>query len=114
MSSKILARRPAPGAAERRAISRLSNTPLRCEPGSAATTPAPEVEPGKPERKKEKEDDDRKHPLIDGLLKELPEPQSEVWRSDYARVEGNSSCGVTQSESGTKVNSVPQRAHWAK
>ncbi len=49
--------------------------------GSAAATPAPDVEPEKPDKKKEKEDDDRKHPLIEGLLKELPEPQSE-WTTE--------------------------------
>jgi hypothetical protein len=49
--------------------------------GSAAATPAPDVEPEKSEKKKEKEDDDRKHPLIEGLLKELPEPQSE-WTTE--------------------------------
>ena len=49
--------------------------------GSAAATPATEVEPEKPDKKKEKENDERKHPLIEGLLKELPEPQSE-WTTE--------------------------------
>jgi len=47
---------------------------------STAATPAPEVEP-EPE-KKEKKDDDRKYaPLIEGLLEELPPPQSE-WTTE--------------------------------
>jgi len=49
---------------------------------SAAAVPAvePEVEPDK-KKKKQEEDEGRKHPLIEGLLKELPEPQSE-WNSE--------------------------------
>lgn len=54
---------------------------------SAAPAPAvePEVEPDK-KKKKEKEDDDapRLHPLIEGLLKELPEPKTE-WPLDDRR-----------------------------
>ena len=34
----------------------------------------------KPEKKKEK-DDDRRHPLIEGLMNEIPEPQSE-WTAE--------------------------------
>jgi hypothetical protein len=48
---------------------------------SAAPVVAPEIEPEKPGKTKEKEDDDRKHPLIEGLLKELPTPQSE-WTTE--------------------------------
>lgn len=50
--------------------------------GSAAATPAPDPEPD-PDRKKKKQEEDegRKHPLIEGLLKELPEPQTE-WNSE--------------------------------
>jgi hypothetical protein len=54
---------------------------------SAAPAPAvePQVEPDK-KTKKEKEDDDapRLHPLIEGLLKELPEPKTE-WPLDDRR-----------------------------
>jgi hypothetical protein len=49
--------------------------------GSAAATPAPEVEPEKPDKKKEKQDDDPRHPLIEGLIKELPQPQAE-WTTE--------------------------------
>lgn len=48
---------------------------------SAAATPAPEGEPDHAEKKKEKEHEHRRHPLIEGLLKELPEPQSE-WTTE--------------------------------
>ncbi len=49
---------------------------------SAAVTPAPEpeIEPEK-KKKKEEEDTPRRHPLIEGLLKELPEPQTE-WTTE--------------------------------
>lgn len=49
--------------------------------GSAAA-PAAEQEV-EPEKKKKKEEDDapRRHPLIEGLLKELPEPQTE-WTTE--------------------------------
>ena len=42
-----------------------------------------EPEPETTEKKKKREDDDapRRHPLIEGLLKELPEPQSE-WTTE--------------------------------
>jgi len=52
---------------------------------SAGAAPAPEPEP-EPDKKKKKEEDGppRRHPLIEGLLKELPEPQSE-WTSDDRR-----------------------------
>lgn len=50
---------------------------------SAAASPAPEMEPDKSEKEKNREDEDqdRKHPLIEGLLKELPKPQSE-WTTE--------------------------------
>ncbi len=50
---------------------------------SAAAVPAMEPEPETTEKKKKREDDDapRRHPLIEGLLKELPEPQSE-WTTE--------------------------------
>jgi len=48
---------------------------------SAASTPTPEVDPDQTEKKKEKDEDDRKHPLIEGLIKELPQPQSE-WTTE--------------------------------
>jgi hypothetical protein len=50
---------------------------------SAATTPAVEPEPDTSEKKKKREDDDtdRRHPLIEGLLKELPLPQAE-WTTE--------------------------------
>jgi len=49
---------------------------------SAAATPAPKEE-SEPDRKKKKEEDEggRRHPLIQGLLKELPEPQTE-WTTE--------------------------------
>jgi hypothetical protein len=49
---------------------------------SAAAVPIAEPEP-EPDKKKKKEDDseDHRHPLIEGLLKELPLPQSE-WTSE--------------------------------
>jgi hypothetical protein len=49
--------------------------------GSAAASPAPQVNSDKNDEKKEKEEGDRKHPLVEGLIKELPEPQSE-WALD--------------------------------
>ena len=49
--------------------------------GSAAATPAPQVDPDQTEKKKEKEDEERKHPLIEGLIRELPKPQSE-WTTE--------------------------------
>jgi hypothetical protein len=48
---------------------------------SAAATPAPENESEKPAKNKEKPDDDRKHPLIEGLLQELPPSKSE-WTTE--------------------------------
>lgn len=50
---------------------------------ASATAPAAEVEPDTSEKKKKREDEDdgRRHPLIEGLLKELPEPQSE-WTTE--------------------------------
>jgi hypothetical protein len=49
---------------------------------SAAATPAPEPESGDEKKKKEKEEhEERRHPLIEGLLKELPEPQTE-WTTE--------------------------------
>jgi hypothetical protein len=48
---------------------------------SAAATPAPEVEPEKTDKKKEKTEDERKHPLIEGLLQELPPSKSE-WSTE--------------------------------
>ncbi len=50
---------------------------------SAAAVPAVEPDPDPSEKKKKREDDhtDRRHPLIEGLLKELPEPQSE-WTTE--------------------------------
>ena len=45
---------------------------------SAAAVPAPAIQPEpEPERKKEENDSPRLHPLIEGLLKELPEPKTE-------------------------------------
>ncbi len=49
--------------------------------GSAASTPAPEVDKEKPAKEKEKDSDDRRHPLIEGLLEELPKPQTE-WTTE--------------------------------
>jgi hypothetical protein len=49
--------------------------------GSATPVHAPEVGPEKLPKKKEKEDEDRRHPLIEGLLNELPEPKSE-WTTE--------------------------------
>ncbi|MGB9236351.1 MAG: hypothetical protein WCC04_18240 [Terriglobales bacterium] len=50
---------------------------------SAATAPAVEPEPDTSEKKKKRENEDteRRHPLIEGLLKELPEPQAE-WTTE--------------------------------
>jgi hypothetical protein len=51
--------------------------------GSAITT-APvvsEEEPEKPDKKRKHDEDERRHPLIAGLLKELPEPQTE-WTTE--------------------------------
>ena len=51
---------------------------------ASAPAAAPVIieEPEQPEKKKKKEeDDDRRHPLIEGLLKELPEPQTE-WTTE--------------------------------
>ena len=39
------------------------------------SSPTPDLE--RTDKKKAKEDEERKHPLIEGLIKELPEPQSE-------------------------------------
>jgi DNA-binding protein H-NS len=50
---------------------------------SAAAAPVAEPEPDTSEKKKKREDEDgdRRHPLIEGLLKELPHPQSE-WTTE--------------------------------
>lgn len=50
--------------------------------GSAAAAPVvePELEPDK-KKTKQDEDEERRHPLIEGLLKELPEPQKE-WTTE--------------------------------
>jgi len=50
---------------------------------SAASPPVaePESDPGEKKKKREDEDEDRRHPLIEGLLKELPKPQSE-WTTE--------------------------------
>lgn len=50
---------------------------------SAAAAPVTEPEPDTGEKKKKREDDsgERRHPLIEGLLKELPEPQAE-WTTE--------------------------------
>jgi len=50
---------------------------------SAAPLPVVEPELELPEKKKKRDDDDeeRRHPLIEGLLKELPHPQSE-WTTE--------------------------------
>ncbi len=57
------------------------NRLVRPKASAAAPAPAPEGEPDKSDKKKEKEDQPRRHPLIEGLLKELPEPQSE-WTTE--------------------------------
>ncbi len=51
--------------------------------GSAAPAAAPEVQPEKPEKKRRDADEDGepRHPLIEGLLKELPKPQAE-WTTE--------------------------------
>jgi len=51
--------------------------------GSSATTSAPEVQPEEAPKKEKKEQtaERPRHPLIEGLLKELPEPQSE-WTTE--------------------------------
>lgn len=52
--------------------------------GSAAPTASPDTEVEEPEKKRKKkgeDDDERRHPLIEGLLKELPPPQSE-WTTE--------------------------------
>lgn len=48
---------------------------------SAVVPPVPEVELEKPDKDKEKPADDRKHPLIEGLLQELPPSKSE-WSTE--------------------------------
>lgn len=50
---------------------------------SAAAAPVTEPDPDAGEKKKKREDDsgERRHPLIEGLLKELPEPQAE-WTTE--------------------------------
>jgi hypothetical protein len=48
---------------------------------AAAATPAPDPEPDGGDKKKEKTDEDRKHPLIEGLLQELPPSKSE-WTTE--------------------------------
>jgi hypothetical protein len=50
---------------------------------SSAATPAAENEKEEPEveKKKKEPERDRRHPLIEGLLKELPEPQAE-WTTE--------------------------------
>jgi hypothetical protein len=55
---------------------------------AAAATPAIELErEPEPDKKKKKDEDEgeRRHPLIEGLLKELPEPQSEWTTEDRKR-----------------------------
>lgn len=60
---------------------RLVMPSIRASAG-AAPAPVPEAEP-EPERKRKREEEEapRRHPLIEGLLKELPEPQSE-WTTE--------------------------------
>lgn len=60
-----------------------SNRLVRPAIKASAAAPAVEPEPHTDERKKKREDADegRRHPLIEGLLKELPEPQSE-WTTE--------------------------------
>jgi len=50
---------------------------------ASAAAAVPEGEPEKPAKKKDKEEgnQDRRHPLIEGLLQELPPPQSE-WTTE--------------------------------
>jgi hypothetical protein len=53
---------------------------------SAAAPTETEIEEEKPpEKKKEKKESDRRHPLIEGLLQELPEPQTEWTTEDRKR-----------------------------
>jgi hypothetical protein len=47
---------------------------------AAAIAPEPEADPGK-KKKREDDDQEHKHPLIEGLLKELPAPQTE-WTTE--------------------------------
>ncbi len=49
--------------------------------GSTAPAIQPQEEPEEPEKKKDKDDSRWRHPLIEGLLKELPEPQTE-WSTE--------------------------------
>jgi len=58
--------------------SKLVLPSVKASAAAAAPAADPEVEPEK-KKKKEKEEDDspRLHPLIEGLLKELPEPKTE-------------------------------------
>jgi len=50
--------------------------------GSASTPPPQrEEDQEKPNKEKEKKDKDRRHPLIEGLLEELPDPKSE-WSTE--------------------------------
>lgn len=49
---------------------------------SAAPPPKPDSDEEQPEKKKKENDEERRrHPLIEGLLKELPEPQTE-WTTE--------------------------------
>lgn len=57
------------------------NRLVRPKASAAVPAPASEGESDRGEKKKEKEDERRRHPLIEGLLKELPEPQSE-WTTE--------------------------------
>jgi len=60
-----------------------SNRLVKPKASSAAAASLPDTEPEHTEKKKEKEEPEhrRRHPLIEGLLKELPEPQSE-WTTE--------------------------------
>jgi len=60
--------------------SKLVLPSIKVSAPAIAPVAEPEVEPEK-KRKKEEDDAPRRHPLIEGLLKELPEPQSE-WNSE--------------------------------
>lgn len=47
----------------------------------ASPAPTPDLQPEEPEKKKKESERDKRHPLIEGLLNELPEPKSE-WSTE--------------------------------
>lgn len=60
---------------------RLVKPPIKASAAAPSVAEAEEAESGEKKKKKDDDSDERRHPLIEGLLKELPQPQSE-WTTE--------------------------------